>query len=165
MHGNPNSLSLGFVAGLILLLGVCWCGGIYLIALMSGWHRLAQRFRCERGFEGKLWRFQTGAMRWATAYRGILTLGANESGMYLAMLVFFKMGHPALFVPWSEITVSERRRWMMTGTQFVLGREEQIPLWLFKRLGDKLLAFRPAEMGAAQDVYLRPGLEPPRAMV
>jgi hypothetical protein len=165
MHGNPNSLSLGFVAGLLLLLGVSWFGGVYLIALASGWRRLAQRFRCERGFDGKLWRFQSGAMRWGTAYRGILTLGANQSGMYLAIFVLFQIGHPPLFVPWSEITVNARRRWMMTGTQFVLGREEQIPLWLFKRLGDRLVAFRPAEMSAEQDVYLRPGLEPPRTMV
>lgn len=163
MQGNPNSLSLGFVAGLILLAVVAWCGAAYLIALMSGWHKLARRFECEQGFEGERWRFQSAGMRWLTAYRGILTLGANQSGLYLAVLVFFRMGHPPLFVPWSEITVSERQRWMMAGMQFVLGREEQIPLWLYKRLGDKLVAFRPAEMSTAQDVYLRPGLEPPRA--
>lgn len=153
------------MTGLILLGVVGWWGGMYLVALMSGWHRLAERFRFEQGFEGERWRFESAAMRWGTAYRGILTLGANESGMYLAVFVLFRMGHPALFVPWSEITVSDRRRWMVAGTQFVLGREEQIPLWVFKRLGDKLVAFRPADMSAAQDVYLRPGLEPPRATV
>jgi hypothetical protein len=156
-------LSQGFATGAVLLTVAGWFGGIYLIALLSGWLRLAQRYRCEQGFGGDWWRFQSCAMRWGTAYRGILTLGANAEGLYLEVPYVFRVGHPPLFVPWSEITVSERRRWMVAGTQFMLGRNEQIPLWVYAGLGAKVLTHR--EGAAAQDVYSRPGLEPPRSVV
>lgn len=88
-------------------------------------------------------------------------VSANRAGLSLAVLFPFRLGHPLLFIPWSEITASERRRWFMAGTQFVLGRETQIPLWVFSRLGAKILECHLAEMNAAQDFYSRPGLDDP----
>lgn len=129
---------------------------------MSGWHALAQRYRYEQEFVGERWRFRTGRMRWATKYGNILTLGANREGLYLAVLFPFRLGHPPLFIPWSEITVSERQRWFMAGTQFVLGRETRIPLFVFRSLGDRLAALRPMDGSVVETVYSRAGLDDPR---
>jgi hypothetical protein len=155
-------LSWGHGAGGFLYFVALWTVICYGISWMSGWRALARRYRCEQEFEGERWRFQSGRMRWNTRYGSILTVGANREGLYLAVLFLFRLGQPPLFLPWSEITASERRRWFMPGTQFVLGRDTQIPLWVFSRLGAKILACRPAEMNAAQDFYSRPGLDDPR---
>jgi len=163
MQGNGvvDFLLSGRGAGFVLLFLAAWCVTGYLAAWMSGWRVLAQLFPCEREFDGQRWRFQSGAMRWSTNYNGVLTMGANRDGIYLAMFFAFRPGHPPLFIPWNEITTSDRRR-LFAGTQFVLGREAQIPLWVFKKMGDRLLAFRPAEDDAMQGLYSRPGLEDPR---
>jgi hypothetical protein len=165
MQANPNSMSWG-IAILGLLLAVFGMSGAsYLLSWVSGWHKLAQRYRFEREFVGERWRFQSAGMRWNTAYRGILTVGANAEGLYLAVAFLFRPGHPPLLIPWREITARERRRWMIAGTQFELGQETKVPLWLYANLGTKVLAQRPGNLGIAQDIYSRPGLEPPRTIV
>lgn len=152
----------GHGAGFALYFIALWSVICYSISWMGGWHSLAQRYEHEQEIEGERWRFQSGLMRWSTRYGNILTLGANRDGLYLATIFLFRLGHPPLLVPWSEITVSDRRRWLMAGTQFVLGREMQIPLWVFKRTGDRILAYRPVGGGAMEGFSLRPGLDDPR---
>jgi hypothetical protein len=155
----------GHGAGFVLYFLVLWGLISYGISWMSGWHRLAQRFRWEQDFDGERWRFQSGSMRLGAHYNGVLTLGANREGIYLAVLFPFRLAHPPLFIPWSEITVSDRRYVLIAGTQFVLGREAQIPLWVYKKTGDRLVAYRPTDGGAMQGVYSRPGLDEPRPIV
>ncbi|MGC2164091.1 MAG: hypothetical protein WA634_19495 [Silvibacterium sp.] len=163
-HGFDAFLNWGHGAGFAVYFIALWSLVCYGISWMGGWHRLAGQYRCEREFDGERWRFRSGLMRWCTSYRSVLTLGANRDGLYLAVFFLFRLGHPPLFIPWSEITASERRRWFMSGTQFVLGRETQIPLWVFKRVGDGILEYRPADSSAMQDFYSRPGLDEPRAI-
>lgn len=164
MQGNwlIGFLAWGHGAGIVLLVVAMWGAVCYLASWMGGWHTLAQRFRCEQAFEGERWPFRSGSMRRGTHYNGVLTLGANREGLSLAVFVAFRAGHPPLFIPWSEITATERRRWFVEGTQFVLGREEQIPLWVSKGTGETLLPFRPVESSVLQRLYSRPGLEEPR---
>ncbi len=158
-------LMLGHGAGIILYFVAIWGLICYAASWISGWHRLAQRFRWEQNFDGQRWRLQSGSMRLGAHYNGVLTMGANRDGIYLAVLFLFRPWHPPLFIPWSEITVSERRNMFIPGMQFVLGREAQIPLWVFRKMGDRLLAFRPADGDVMQELYSRPGLEDPRPIV
>jgi len=160
--GLVDFLLSGRGALLALFLVALWCAICYLAAWMGGWRALAQRFRCEQTFEGERWPFRSGSMRRGTHYNRVLTLGANREGLYLAVLSVFRVGHPPLFIPWSEITASERRRWFVEGTQFVLGREEQIPLWVSRGTGEMLLPFRPVDGSVMQRLYSRSGLEGPR---
>lgn len=86
-------------------------------------------------------------------------MGANRDGLYLAVFSLFRLGHPPLFIPWSEITLSDRWRWLMQGTQFTLGRQAQIPIWVFQRTADRLLLFRPSVDDAVKEYYSWPGME------
>jgi hypothetical protein len=158
-------MSWGHGAGFAIYFIALWSVTCYSLSWVSGWHALAERYRCEQDFEGERWRFRSAQMRWTTKYNGVLILSANREGLYLSIFFPFRLGHPPLFIPWSEITFGERRLWLMAGVQFVLGREERIPFWVYARLGSEILACRPAEAGAAQDVYSRPGLEKPRTFV
>jgi hypothetical protein len=155
-------LSWGHGAGSILYFVALWTVICYGISWMSGWHALAQRYRCEQEFVGERWRFRSGRMRWNTRFGNVLTLGANRDGLYMAVFFLFRAGQPPLFIPWSEITVSERRRWFMAGTQFVLGCETQIPLWVFRSMGDRLVALRPMDGSVVGSGYSRAGLDDPR---
>lgn len=104
-------------------------------------------------------------MRWNTNFGNCLTIGANRDGLYLAVLFLFRVGMPPLFIPWSEITFRRERRWFMLRIRFTLGNETQIPLWINQRLGDRILEHHPEGIGEVQDIYARPGTEPPRKLV
>lgn len=144
MHEHPfvEFLAWGHGAGALVFFVAMWVLPSFGISCWSGWHLLAERYRCEREFTGERWRFQSGRMRGGCGYNNCLTLGANADGLYLAVLRILPW-HPQLFIPWVEITVREEQQWWGVGTVFTLGRETQIPLRVLKRIGDKLLAQRP----------------------
>lgn len=46
-------------------------------------------------------------------YNGSFTPGADHTGLFVAVWPIFRICHPPLLVPWSEIQVSvEKRRWL-----------------------------------------------------
>jgi hypothetical protein len=70
-----------------------------LIGRISGWGTLATFYRFSESFMGECWRFQSAEMRWKGGYNNCLTIGANESGLYLSVFFLFRLGHPQLFIP------------------------------------------------------------------
>jgi hypothetical protein len=76
-----------------------------VIARCSGWIALAQRYRSTDPFDGKRWYFQNAQFRWSCNYGGCLTIGANAEGIYFAVWVMFRPGHPKLFIPWNETKI------------------------------------------------------------
>jgi len=79
-------------------------------------------------------------MRYAMRYNNYLTIGASPEGLYLALTVFFvRAGHPALFMPWSEISVSTiASGWFRGRTRLRLGRNLQIPFTIRTSLAQQL---------------------------
>ena len=119
----------------------------FLLALMlalivsghvSGWASLAGQFGFRDNFSGSRWSWQSGRMRFMMNYNRCLTVGASEQGLYLAMNPLFRLGHPPLFIPWSEVSVQPQRIFFFRGTRFQLGRESPVPLWVRERLAEKL---------------------------
>jgi hypothetical protein len=117
-----------------------WCLILFLISVVSGWHSLARRFRCTREFARDAWTFRSAYMRYLSHYGTCLSFGADSSGLYLSVFPIFRVGHPPLFIPWSEVTVTRGE----TGIPFfkrrklLLGREESIPLSISVSLAENL---------------------------
>jgi hypothetical protein len=105
--------------------------GVSLVmAWWSGWALLARRFKAQSTFTGsRRWR-QSGQMRWMAGYWRILIVGANSDGLYLATPPFFPLFHPALFIPWSEVQVSNRSPVVFAGVGFELGNDLCLPLYV-----------------------------------
>jgi hypothetical protein len=80
---------------------IMWCSVIGLVSLVSGWQRLAQRYRATLPPSGKKWTWQYGMVGWA-GYNGILTLTASSEGLFMETWWLFGFGHPRLFIPWRE---------------------------------------------------------------
>lgn len=89
-----------------------WGGGSLLIALVSGWRRLAQSYPLQGSFDGERWRMRSGKMGLAN-YGSCLTLGSDASGLYLAVLFTFRLGHPPLLIPWRDVTALPYRRFFL----------------------------------------------------
>jgi hypothetical protein len=86
----------------VILYVVFWCGLMIAIGRASGWIALAQSYRTTAPLAGQRWHMQHAQFRWGMNYSGSLTIGADSNGLYLAILLPFRPGHPALFIPWSE---------------------------------------------------------------
>lgn len=78
-----------------------WCFVVWLIAQIGGWSRFATRYRTDRKPGGTISQGVFGQFGLAS-YRGVLTCAANEEGLHLQPNVLFRVGHPPLFIPWSE---------------------------------------------------------------
>lgn len=129
---GPDLFILGFVG--------LWIGVSILLARIGGWSTLADVYRSSEAFEGNRWRFQSAQMRWGVNYNGILTVGANTRGLYLAVGLLLRAGHPPLFIPWTDISVRpERGRWF-AAMEFRCRRAPAIPIRISEGLGRRIVA-------------------------
>jgi hypothetical protein len=115
-----------------------WIFVTYVISRIDGWHLLAQRFRTEAEFTGPIYRWFNAAMRWGIRYNSALKVGTNVEGLYIAPLILFRMGHPPLFIPWSEISVGSSPWYDLFSITLTLGRAEQVPFRISRRTARKL---------------------------
>jgi hypothetical protein len=124
----------------ILLVPILWIVVGLVNSHLSGWASLAEHYRCDEGFSGDRLRFRSAAMRYGSHYGNCLTMGANPQGLFLSMSVPFLVGHPPLFIPWSEITVRRGRFLWSKYVELRLGRELGIAFRISEGLASKLAA-------------------------
>ena len=118
-----------------------WCAVLILIAKLTGWATLAQRFRLRSPYTGPTWGFQSARLRWTSHYGSCLNVGADATGLKLSVLFLFRPGHPPLLVPWDEISVARRQSFLfIRQVRLLLGREEQIPFVISGCLADRIQA-------------------------
>ena len=88
----------------LILVGfvLIWSGVVYLLAWLSGWVRLAQLYRTSNAPNGSpldtFW-----AMLGPVNHKGTLHIQPAPEGLYLSTMIFFRMGHPPLLIPWHAI--------------------------------------------------------------
>ena len=98
---------VAFVAG--------WCLISLLISAM-GWMGLAARYRTRAPATGRIYAVQSGDI--GARYTGVLIFGIQPDGLRMSVLLPFRVGHPPLLVPWSDIDLVEDKKTMF-GTLFV----------------------------------------------
>jgi len=101
---TPLFIVLTSIIAFPVAFGLIWTLVSLLISLFSGWGRLAQIYRTDRPPNGKAlgnyWLLMGPA-----SYRGVTTLQPSADGLYLSILGLFRLGHPPLLIPWSDIRV------------------------------------------------------------
>lgn len=152
----PAWLNKNFAYIFPLYLVTMWIIVGYLIALAGGWRLLAQRFRIQGDFLGQKWTMQSARMRTLANYNNVLTIGADNVGLFIVPFFLFRAWHAPLFIPWVEITARDTTR--LYGFRFVelrLGRSEQIPFTINDRLAARIQAAAgpgwPGESAGAAD--------------
>jgi hypothetical protein len=123
-----------------LYFAAMWLMVMYTIALMGGWRRLAKRFRLQGTYDGQKWMMQSARMRWSARYNSALTIGANQSGLFIVPFILFRTWHPPLFVPWAEIAATRKKILFFDLVELRLGRSENIPFIIRPNLAAKIEA-------------------------
>jgi hypothetical protein len=104
-----------------------WCALAYLVSWLGGWRALARHYRAEGPFVGTRYRFQDVELGHGE-YGGCLTVGLGPEGLYLAVMLLFRPGHPPLFFPWGELTLEwKRRRFLWLWSTYLEVRARGLP--------------------------------------
>ena len=114
-----------------------WIAISYGIAVTGGWNVLAEHYLNKSDFQGERFRFNSGYIGKAS-YGGCLTLGTNPRGFYMSTLFMFRFGHPALLIPWEDITVNLKKKWIVSTIQLEFSKTPGIALNISKGLAKKI---------------------------
>jgi hypothetical protein len=72
-------------------------------------------------------------------YHNVAKFGADEGGLYMSVLLPFRVGHAPLFIPWAHIQVSSAVRGLLfKSRKLLLGRRQSIPLFISVSLAGKI---------------------------
>jgi len=105
---------IGLGLGMFAAFVVFWLTVMFLVAIMSGWRKLAEKYGLQDGQEmpeGEKFGWKSAALRGRlpTSYNNCLNFFICSEGLGIAPVKIFAFGHPPLFVPWAEIALSERK--------------------------------------------------------
>lgn len=96
-------------AGFAVAFPALWSGVTWLMGIVSGWSRLASRYRTDGRAEVTV--LSAGSARiGGAAYNNMLQVGIQPEGLRLSVWRIFRPGHPPLLIPWSDITDIEETR-------------------------------------------------------
>jgi hypothetical protein len=128
-------------------------GVSFLLSWIGGWQELARYYRARLPFTGQRFWMKSGGMRWGVAYRSCLNFGSDSSGVYLSVFPLLRIGHPALFVPWSDISISKHEGWFLGGVTLWFKRAPSVSLLIPSKLAERVLANGPLRLAATLPVH------------
>ena len=138
-----NQLEPFFLPASMLFFIALWICICKFISFFGGWKTLSQDYQVNSAFDGqKLWLKSMAMRRW-TSYRNCINVGANKYGLYLSVLPIFRIGHPPLFFPWTDISTAEDSRPLFGDiVKFNFTRHPDVSIIFSKRLADRIFKMR-----------------------
>jgi hypothetical protein len=116
-----------------------WCTVAYLLALMSGWRRLAAHYAADMPTGGQRFRFRsarTGLVR----YNHCLNFAATPAGLHLWLLLPFRLGSPPLLVPWADLSAAPVREFLSSAIALKFARAPSVRMRISTALGEQIAA-------------------------
>ena len=113
-----------------------WVFALWIIALTGGWSRLAKHYSIKdtlNPYQGKKLRRKFGRLG-GTSYKRVLIVGANMQGLYLSVDILFRVFHPPLFIPWSDIQTEERKGIFSSFTSLSFSRVPDVTVTISSKL-------------------------------
>lgn len=110
----------------------------HLLAAVGGWRALAEHYRASDEPAGE--RFSWCSLRLRVVnYNNCLNLVAGRSGLHLSIFPLLRSGHPALLLPWSEITLTPSSGFLGPYLDLQTRRAPGVRLRLRRGLAEKIL--------------------------
>jgi len=107
MQPAPEELPLWFPFFFVGL----WLGVGALLSQLSGWPRLAQRFRAANRPPGQVLKRQVAKIG-LVSEGGVTHMIVSPEGLYLWTNPLFRFLRPPLMIPWTAITGVREARWL-----------------------------------------------------
>lgn len=137
---------------LLLLLPI----GIWLAVSLnesysSGWNLLAKAYKSSEQFNGEHWNFITGYLKkkdevdhsieGSSPFGRSLNIGANCNGLHLSVFILFRLGHPSLFIPWNDISISLEEGLVTTYMKFSFLKVPLVSLYISEDIGHEVIKY------------------------
>jgi hypothetical protein len=113
-----------------------WIGVCHLIALLSGWKRLAEKYPLRSDVEGKRFVYRSGQWRRRFNYNGCLFFTVTPSHLKISVALFFRPGHAPFRVPWEDIKATYVKARFSKMVELRFAKEGEIELRIGKKLAD-----------------------------
>ncbi len=97
----------GLVSFVIFIM-LCCCL-LWLRPFLSGWRKLAKKYQSSQQPYGKAFHWQSGYIG-LMAYNREINIRLTREGMFVSVVFLHSLGHPTLFIPWTEIHIG-REEW------------------------------------------------------
>lgn len=110
MSSDQTLLIAFIVIAFSISFPLIWCGVVLLISRLGGWNRLAKRFAAGERRPGGVRHAGIFGRIGMMSYKFTLIVHFVPEGFFLETSPFFRIGHPRLFIPWSEVRRCERRK-------------------------------------------------------
>ena len=140
--------------GFPIVFAALWTFVCFILSIAGGWARLADRFAASEPPTGQQFTWQTGRVGMSN-YNSVLTIHTSPSGLHLAVMVLFRVGHKPLLIPWSEIHGAST--WRMFFTEYVTF-EIGSPKMAKVRLPKKIFAGQPVIIDGQRATAIPPPL-------
>lgn len=109
---------------------------------MGGWYSLSGRFRAQAAPYGETKTagplFYGVKMRFRVNYGNVIRLTAAKDALYISILFLFRVGHPPLCIPWTEIRFGRTKFLWWRHVFLTLGNEEKIRMRISERMARNL---------------------------
>ncbi len=113
---------LAGIIGFTIFFAAMWTGVLHLIAAIGGWSRLARVYpgsalaksgagsQGGQAAKGQSYNWVSMQLGWFGQYSSVLTVSVTAQGLHIVPIIFFKIAHPPLLIPWPAITACKTRR-------------------------------------------------------
>lgn len=88
---------------------IMWCVVCLLLSHIGGWATLSDVYRDDANTAGEAHYMRSGEIG-IVNYSSCLTLRVSDAGLRLSVMLPFRVGHPPIFIPWTDFhDVAENR--------------------------------------------------------
>jgi hypothetical protein len=135
-----RGISPDYVFGLPfpIFFGAMWIAISFTLSAIGGWGALASSYATRGRPRGTSFRLRSARVG-LVGYNNCLRFVASPAGLFMAVLLPFRLAHPPLFAPWSEISVTPYRGWVFRYVDFRFARHPNVRLRLFHSLAEEIL--------------------------
>lgn len=134
---------------------------LFLLSRTGGWHRWAVVFTQKNVHSLVKLRWANGKMYGFAKYGNTLVLGANEEGLILATIVWFKPFHPTLVLPWGQIRTKRAKYFLSDVIEISMPQVPGVSIKLFprelKKMADKLQKISPQTQTKVSSLLMEQG--------
>lgn len=99
------SIIIAFIISFTLL----WTGISFLLSRLGGWANLAHEYPAIGRVQGNVFNWRSARFSFFVNYSNCLTVIVSSAGIYLQPVIFLRIGHKPIMIPWGAIKVLERR--------------------------------------------------------
>ncbi len=133
-----DSLDSEIVAQFLIAFATLWMLMCFALSIWSGWWQLTNWYRGVLSRVEEKWRFESASMRRMAAYAGYLKFSVGREGLGISILFPFRVGHPPLLIPWSDITTHASESRIIKKVRLEFAKEPNVPLTISLKLARKI---------------------------